>query len=279
MGSPAAETAYRESGAAVTPEAIQSYLDGLAAKNRGAETIKSYASKLSLFYQQLPEDKLVNSQSIQNWVRVLREKGYSPSTVNTHISAINGFLDFVGRRDLQFTDRLDQETEVQPELTRLEYLRLLSTARALGKERVYLLMKLIALTGVRVGEMPQVTAEAVQSGRILTTGGDGKLCYIPIPDCLRTELIDYIQRESVAKGPIFLSRMGKPMSRSVISGEIQRLGKSAQVEAAKCNPRCLRKLYQTTQQNMEAGVRLLVEQAQERMLEQEQLTIGWRATG
>lgn len=275
MGLPEAENVHQESDIAVTPEAIQAYLDGLAAKSRGAGTIKSYAAKLTQFYRDLPEDKRIGRRTIQSWVRTLQEKGYSSSTVNTHISAMNGFLDFIGRRDLQFTGRLGQEHEIQPELTRLEYLRLLSTARALRRERVYLLVKLIALTGVRVGEMRQVTAEAVRKRRIVATRGDGKLCCIPIPDCLRLELLDYMRRNSVAEGPVFLTRTRRVMSRTMISREIQRLGRAAQVEADKCNPRCLRKLYQTTQQHMEASVRVLVEQAQERMLEQEQLTIGW----
>ena len=34
-------------------------------------------------------------------------------------------------------------------------------------------------------------------------------------------------------------------------------------------------MYRTMQENMEQNIRLIVEQTQERMLEQEQLTVGW----
>ena len=53
-----------------------------------------------------------------------------------------------------------QCSELQPELTRTEYLRLLQTARALGRERVYLLVKLFGTTGLTVQELEKVTVEA-----------------------------------------------------------------------------------------------------------------------
>ena len=45
----------------------------------------------------------------------------------------------------------------EPELTRTEYLRLLQTARALNRERVYLLVKLFGTTGLTVQLLLQQT--------------------------------------------------------------------------------------------------------------------------
>ncbi len=42
----------------------------------------------------------------------------------------------------------------------------------------------------------------------------------------------------------------------------------------KGNPRCLRKMYETTREGIERDLALLVEQAQDRLLEEEQLTVG-----
>lgn len=49
----------------------------------------------------------------------------------------------------------------QPELSRAEYLHLLRTAKALDKEKAYLLVKLF------VQELPEMTAEAVREGKIV----------------------------------------------------------------------------------------------------------------
>lgn len=43
----------------------------------------------------------------------------------------------------------------------------------------------------------------------------------------------------------------------------------------KANPRCLWKMYLSTQEGIKANLTILLEQAYDRMLEQEQLTTGW----
>lgn len=74
---------------------------------------------------------------------------------------------------------------------------------------------------------------------------------------------------------MFVTRTGRLLSRTSVTGAIQSLAHDARVPPEKCNPRCLRKLYQSTMAGIEASVYLLVEQTHERLLDQEQLTIGW----
>lgn len=152
-------------GVTVSEESIRAYLEDLNHRGRREETVRFYAAKLKTFYDYLPPDKQIVLNTLETWRQALLAEGYAPATVNTNISAANGLLDYLGRRDLQLTGQLETETAPQSELTRTEYLRLLSAARALEKERTYLLVKAIALTGAHVGELPQITVEAVQSGR------------------------------------------------------------------------------------------------------------------
>ena len=65
------------------------------------------------------------------------------------------------------------------------------------------------------------------------------------------------------------------MSRSNVTTGIRQLCVAAQVPEEKGSPRCLKKLYQTTLAVIEANISLLVEQAMDRQLENEQLTVGW----
>lgn len=74
---------------------------------------------------------------------------------------------------------------------------------------------------------------------------------------------------------ILLTRDGTPASRTNISQSIVYLAPHAQVAVEKCTPRCLKRLYQTTKETMERNNMMMVAQAQERILEEEQLTIGW----
>lgn len=275
----AMETALQDRAAApaeltVTWEEVCRYLDSLVARGRRRETIQVYRPKLEAFYHFLPEDKRVAADTLELWRAALLREGYSPGTANTHVSAANGLLAYLGRRDLQLIGQLDTEEKIQPELSRTEYLRLLATARNLGRERTYLMVKVFALTGIRVSELNRVMVRAVEEGRVLTAC-DGRAQYVLIPACLQKELAVYLRRVGITAGPVFVTRSGRPMRRTQVSGEIRTLCRDARVDGDKSNPRCLRRLYQVTQERIRDSVQILAEQAHERMLEEEQLTVGW----
>lgn len=123
-----------------------------------------------------------------------------------------------GCREFQLTGRLSCGRDAQLELTRSEYLRLLSTARALRQERVYLLIKLFTSTGLPVHELEQVTVEAAGEGVLLLPG---EAMPQRLPDCLRRELLDYARRRGISSGPIFVTRTGRPCGRAGVSVSIR----------------------------------------------------------
>ena len=244
------------SGLRLTPDDLEAYLDDLSRRGRVSGTLETYRRNIHALYEDLPEDKTVRPGTLRQWQRELLEGGYSPRTVNARISAANGLVSFLGRRDLQFVGALEVE-DVQPELTRTEYLRLLTTARALDKERLYLLVKLFGCTGIPVQELPRVTVE------------------VHFPDFLRKELLAYARREGTASGPVFHTKSGKPLGRTAVTDSIKQLCRDARVPEEKANPRCLKRLWQSTQDGIRTQIDLLVEQACDRLMEAEQLTVGW----
>ena len=160
-------------GAELSMETIRAYLADLSGRGRRKGTVQMYSAKLRALYDYLPPDKQISRGTLAAWRAFLLEAGYSPSTVNTHLSAANGLMEYMGRRDLQLVGQLEADKGLQPELSRVEYLRLLQAARILEKERTYLLVKIFALAGIRVGELPQVTVERVRAGRLpVRTGGE-----------------------------------------------------------------------------------------------------------
>jgi hypothetical protein len=60
-----------------------------------------------------------------------------------------------------------------------------------------------------------------------------------------------------------------------VTGLTQSLCEEARVEKEKASPRCLKKLYQSTQDGIMESMSVLMEQTYDRLLETEQLTIGW----
>lgn len=260
--------------AAVTMEQIEAFLRSLERRGRAAGTIQAYRRSLTRFYQALPPDKRVCRDTLSRWRDDLLAQGYTARTVNAALSAANSLLDFLGQRECQLVRRLAVADQAQPELDRREYLRLLSAARAQGNERAYLLVKVFAVTGIPVHGLPELTVEAVRANALAPEPGGQRR---PIPATLREELLAYIRRRELTGGPVFVTRSGRPLSRTAVTAAIQSLAGDAQVPPEKCNPRCLRKLCQTTLAEIEADVRRLVEQTRDQLLEQEQRLVGWEA--
>lgn len=197
------------------------------------------------------------------------EQGYALRTVNSRVSAVNSFLEYLGRRDLQVLS-LEKPEDTQPELTRAEYLRLLSAARALEKERVYLLVKLFGTVGFSLQELPAVTVEAVRAGKLVI-----KSEVYRFSASLQQELMSYARRNGIVQGPLFISKAGKPLRRTYVSDSIRTLCGAARVSPEKANPRCLQRLCRETRANIAREIARLAEQSYDHLLETEQLTIGW----
>jgi len=263
-----------ERGVLVTKEDIQNFLMAYESLDRSEGTIQYYRRKLWRFYQDLPEDKTVRHGTLKDWQAALLQSGYTPGAVNAFLSAANAFLDYIGHREYQLAGQLKREKVPQPELSREEYLHLLRTAKALGKERVYLLIKLFASTGLFAQELPEVTVESVREGTIICDQNRYKQV-VTVPGCLKRELISYAERNGIRSGPIFRTRDGRSMHRTYVSTVIRNLCEDAKVPSEKGNPKSLRKLYLATKAGIESNIALLVDQAMERMMEQEQFSVGW----
>ena len=265
-----------ETGVLLTQESIEQFLDACQSRGRVEGTLQWYRRGLNRLYQALPEDKFIRQGALERWREELVEQDYTPGTVNMFLSIANSYLDFVGHREYQLASQLKLQNSLQPELTRGEYVQLLRTAKALNKERLYLLIKLFASTGLSVQELPNVTVEAVQKGEIIHFPHKVEQ-RVRIPECLRKELLGYIRRNGYTSGPIFQNKDGGPLNRTYVSIAIRRLCVEARIPEEKGNPRCLKRLYQNTRSDIENNVAMLVEQALDRVLEQEQSAIGWEA--
>ena len=141
--------------------------------------------------------------------------------LNLSLIHIYSFLEYMGRRDLQLPPAVLPDCDIRPELARSEYLRLLKTAKLMGKERTYFIIKTICCAGVRVQELPQITVEAVKMGNVVVTGQCGAR-KLHIPSVLREELLSFASRKGIESGPLFVTRNGVPMNRTGVNDSIKR---------------------------------------------------------
>ena len=245
------------------------FLENLREHGRTKNTISVYRRNLSKLRKSLPEGSNLDPAFLSNWQAELLKQGYSPGTVNSCTATVNSLLEFAGGRDLQAGQLPINEETPLPELTRNEYLRLLQTAKLLGKRQTYLLVLLFGTMDLPLRALSCVTVEAVREGWVFVPRR------LRVPSCLRAELLTYAEEQGIGSGPVFCTRYGKLMDRWNINTRIQSLSRDARVAPEKCNPRCLRKLCIAMQENIRANLELLAEQTYDRLLEKESLTAGW----
>ena len=109
-----------------------------------------------------------------------------------------------------------------------EYQRLLGAAKAKGMEQLNLILQTICGTGIRVSELPFITAEAVHKGRT-EVKCKGKVRVIFLPRKLQKLLQSYMKRRRIRTGSIFITNRGKPVNRSNIWKGMKGLCEYAQV--------------------------------------------------
>ena len=147
---------------------------------------------------------------------------------------------------------------------------MLQTAKLLEDRRGYVLAKLFATTGLSVSDLPLVTVEAAETGR-LVKGRE----IVRFPAGLQTDLLEYAKQNRRLTGTIFTQKNGSPLMRTQVGVYIQKLGQDARIPAEKANVRALRQLHKTAVAAIEANFDLLVQQAYERQLEREEVSAGW----
>ncbi len=260
----------------LTQERIEGYLSYLSGKGRSRSSLESYRRILLGLYEYLPEEKSIGNKTGPEWKAYLKNQGFSAATVDNRMSAWNSFMQYLGHREWQMEDFCREKGNIQPELSRTEYLRLLSAAKHLGKEKAYLLIKTLGGAGMRIQEIPQLTVEAVEKGVVeLEYHNSRQKRRLHIPEGLQKELLNYTRREGILEGAVFQSPDGEAMARSSINYQINSVCRDARVDESKATPRCLWKMYQSTYMRIKESISILIDQAYQRIVEEEQMSVGW----
>ena len=225
---------------------IRDYRECLVSEERENGTIQKYMRDIRAFSEWVGE-KNVSKELVLKWKEELCQKEYAASTINSMLSAVNGFFRFMGWEELKLKFlKIQNRTfrDQEKDLCKSEYERLLSAARQQGKERLWLLMETICGTGIRVSEVKNITAEAVKKGRA-EISMKGKNRIILISNKLRKKLLSYAKKQKIVSGAIFLNGKGNVLSRQQIWQEMKNLCKEAGVERSKVFPHNLRHLFAT----------------------------------
>jgi len=230
----------------LTEERQRDFACYLEKEEHEKSTIEKYTRNVRFFAKWL-DGRCVTKEAVAEWKEDLQARQYSPSTVNSKLSALNRFLSFAHLEQCRVKFLHIQRPlfrEDSRDLLREEYERLLKAAGRIGNKRLELVMETIGSTGIRVSELAYITMEAVKRGRT-TIKLKGKIRVILLPEKLCRKLLKYARLFRIASGEIFLTRSGKSLSRRQIWREMKDLCREAGVENSKVYPHNLRHLFAT----------------------------------
>lgn len=222
---------------------LEKYIDYLQNEERSIATVCQYERDVLRFFSFLNLKELTKDAVLQYKQKLM--KVYQPVSVNVKLSALNSFFSFIGRDDLKLKLLKIQRSvycSEEKELSKSEYFRLIQAAEKKKNKRLALLLQTICGTGIRVSELKYITAAAVNCGEAVIQL-KGKNRTILLPKKLQKKLKNYLRRERIVEGPVFITRTGRPLDRSNIWKMMKNLCRDAGVDAKKVFPHNLRHLF------------------------------------
>ena len=241
-------------------EKLEQYKQHLLSEEKSDATVEKYCRDINAFYSFLDGREVSKELSIE-YKQKLIDEGYAVKSINSMIASINSLFSFLGWFDFKVKSIKTQRQifcSEDKELTRAEYVRLINTAKQKKNERLNLIIQTICGTGIRVSELQFITVEAVKAGAAMVNC-KGKIRTIFIVKDLKKKLLQYAKSYRITSGPIFITRTGKPMSRTNIWREMKGLCEQANVNPNKVFPHNLRHLFARTFYGIEKDIAKLAD--------------------
>ena len=243
----------------ITKSMILEFESYLRSDEKSENTIEKYLRDVRAFCV-FAGTKEIYKAVVMEFKTSLVEK-YEVASANSMIAAVNAFLRFMGWVDCcikQFKVQKKTFCSEEKELTKVEYIRLVNTAKQKGNERLNLILQTICGTGIRVSELQFITVEAVCKGEAVVSCKN-KTRTVFIVRELQKKLLNYIKTKGITTGCIFITKSGKPMSRCNIWREMKALCEQAGVSPDKVFPHNLRHLFARTFYGIEKDIAKLAD--------------------
>ena len=230
----------------ITDNLLKGFVAYLKEQEKSQSTISTYKREL-FSLQMFLDDNPITKERLLGYKSMITNN-YKPSTCNVAISAINAFLNYIGRTDL-FIKPIRVQKQIfenkDKMLTKREYNKLIQNAKINGQTQLSLIIQTICATGIRVSELQFITVEAVKNGQAhIRCKGKNRVVFIPKSLCAL--LKKYVVNSNIASGSVFVTRSGKPIDRSNLWKAMKRLCNISGVKSSKVYPHNLRHLFART---------------------------------
>lgn len=209
-------------------------------------TLKQYKANVLKFLNWLEdEDKVVTKDVTMKYKKFLLNLNPKPKTssINTWIIELNKYFKWLGLSDLTLLKVNSQiKTSNEEVLTIQDYKRLLRFAKRKNNMKLYYIMKVLAMTGIRISELNFFTVESIKSNYIQAFN-KGKERYIIVRQDLSRELRKYCRENKIKTGPIFKGEKQEKIVASTIWRQMKKIAGASRVNKKKVHAHSFRHLF------------------------------------
>jgi site-specific recombinase XerD len=229
-----------------TPDDVEAILKGfkdyLSMQENSANTIRSYVYSVKMFYKLYKE---VNKANLIQYKQFLMEK-YAERTAFGRITAMNQFLKYIEREELRVNPpKISKTYNLEDVPTKREYKKFLKWLKENKKEKMYWVLRYIAESGARIGEVVKFEKEDLLHGEA-EVFNKGKKRQILFPKTLIEESYDYLVHLYPDSPYLFPNRYGGQMTTRGIAHMINKYGQEAGIRKSVCHPHAFRHYFAIT---------------------------------
>lgn len=228
----------------------QRYLED---RELSASTIYIYMRNARQFTEFVGENEITKNL-VRKYRKFLDNRQYKVSTMNLSVIAVNCFLKYCGKPEcILKTVRQQKRQSLNNVLTKSDYQKLLQYAQETGNEKYFLLMKTLAMTGIRVSELSGITVEALEWG-YTQVQNKGKVRDIYIPDKLSARLRAYCEKHAICCGAVFRGNRTAPISRGAVWKMLKHMADMVGIRQEKVYPHSFRHFFALSYMNCYSNI-------------------------
>jgi integrase/recombinase XerD len=222
-------------------EGLEEYEMDMKLQELSVRTINKYIADIRRWLNKSGEK--VRKEDVIEYKNYLYKK-YAVASANSKVIAVNRYLKWLGFSELAVkTKRIQVQNGLKNMITKECYLKMLCYANTHKKKKMYYIMKTIAQTGIRIGELKFVTVEAVKEGSAVVWN-KGKFRMIYFTDNLCNELLQYCEETNCISGIIFYGREGgKAITPGAVWKGLKYIARKIEVPEVMVYPHSFRHLF------------------------------------
>ena len=210
---------------------------------KAEKTIEKYKTNIRAFIKFSKDKELTKRTVIEFKEKLDQVDEYLPNTTNNYLVVINKFLNFIGKKDLCVkVIKQQKKFSLEYSLSKSDYHRLLRTAKKYEEYDNYIILRILAETGIRISELAFFKIEDLD--KTMKIRKKGKVREIPVKLDLLREIRKYCRDRKIKEGLIiFNPKTGKAYADSTIWRRLKKIAGRARVSKDAVHPHAFRHYF------------------------------------